>query len=224
MKPTLNDPWTGVHPDTRQVLDELYQSDTAVGSESVDPVPLDKGTRTSPEQGALLRRLVIASKARRTLEIGFAYGFSAIWILDGLRQTPGSQHFAVDPFERTAWAGIGIRAVERLSYAKSFQLIEDYSIHALSRLIKSGSSFDLVYIDGYHRFDDVLVDFYLADQALNVGGLLILDDMWMASVQRVVNFIRRNRAYDIVQTEVDNVCVMRKLASDTRNWDHYEEF
>ena len=84
------------------------------------------------------------------------------------------------------------------STSKRFTLIEDYSIHVLSDFIRAGKSFDFIFIDGNHRFDDVLVDFYLADQVLEVGGLMVLDDTWMASIRTVLAFVLANRAYEIV--------------------------
>ena len=45
-------------------------------------------------------------------------------------------------------------------------------------------AFDFIFVDGAHRFDDVLVDFYLIrPSARKVGGLMVLDDIWMASIR-----------------------------------------
>ena len=79
-------------------------------------------------------------------------------------------------------------------------------------------------IDGNHRFDDVLVDFYLSDQLVSPGGLLIFDDMWMPSVRTVVNFILTNRQYKIVSQPIRNMMVLKKLADDDRDWCHFENF
>src|SRR5262245_849202 len=43
----------------------------------------------SEEDGRLLRLLAASSGARQALEIGGAYGYSAIWIALGLRETGG---------------------------------------------------------------------------------------------------------------------------------------
>jgi hypothetical protein len=105
-----------------------------------------------------------------------------------------------------------------------FEWVEDYSIHALSRLIKQKKKFDFIFIDGNHRFDDVLVDFYLSDQLLSPGGLIAFDDMWMASVRTVVNFIKSNRQYNIVAQPSLNMAVLEKKADDDREWTHFEDF
>ena len=44
---------------------------------------------------------------------------------------------------------------------------------------KSSEKFDLIYIDGSHYVDDVLMDAISAFECLNVGGILIFDDyLW----------------------------------------------
>ena len=53
--------------------------------------------------------------------------------------------------------------------------------------------FDIIVVDGRHLFDLALVDFTLSAELCSMGGYIILDDMWMRSVQRVVGFIRTNR-------------------------------
>ena len=103
----------------------------------------------------------------------------------------------------TAWAP---RQARRIS-SKRFTLIEDYSIHVLSDFIRAGKSFDFIFIDGNHRFDDVLVDFYLADQVLEVGGLMVLDDIWMASIRTVLAFVLANWH-------------TRSFRSEAREWRH----
>ncbi len=187
------------------------------------PVVMDTVTRISPQQGGLLYELARRPEVLRTLEIGFAYGFSTVFLLEGLVGKEGASHCAIDPFERGMWNGIGLRAVRALGF-ENFRWAEDSSIHELSRLVKAGERFDLVYIDGGHRFDDILVDFYLSDQVLNVGGFLIMDDMYLASTRLVDRFIATNRAYTKVTQPVANAAVYRKAADDQRNWDHFVPF
>jgi predicted O-methyltransferase YrrM len=213
-----------LHPTTLQVLQSMYTEDKLQGTESATPLVIDRAVRVSVEQGALLHRLLRRLGAKRCLEIGFAYGFSTVWILDALRLQDGSEHIAVDPFEKTGWHGIGLAQVERLSFGKRFKWVSDYSIHVLSDLIRNKERFDFIYIDGNHRFDDVLVDFYLSDQVLRAGGLIVLDDMWMNSVKRVASFVFHNRAYELGGTKVPNVSVFQKLRDDDREWTHYVNF
>jgi|ERR1700730_3961034 len=214
-----------LHPTTRVVLEDMYRSDTLLGTESPDPVPLDKLTRIRTRQGKAIHNFMRAHSVRKSLEIGFAYGFSTIWMLDALRFLPNSRHIAIDPFERSVWHGVGLAQVKRLGFDFDFHWIEDCSIHALSDLIRQKERFDFIYIDGNHRFDDVLVDFYLADQVLQCGGVIALDDIWMRSIQSAAAFIQKNRAYEAVSQSCDDIMLMlQKQREDDRTWDHFTPF
>ncbi len=61
-----------------------------------------------------------------------------------------------------------------------FELLPEKSSLGLTSLIRRERKFDLIYIDGEHRFDDVLVDFVLSAELCNLNGYVVLDDLWMA--------------------------------------------
>lgn len=69
-----------------------------------------------------------------------------------------------------------------------------------------------------------LVDFYLSDQVLALGGLMVFDDLWMPSIRSVISFIERNRAYERLPSKVGNIAVFRKQQNDTRDWQHFVSF
>lgn len=213
-----------LHPTTLLVLADMYGPGKLRGTESDELLSIDEHTRVSIEQGAMLNTLMRDHSVERSLEIGLAYGFSTVWMLDALCSLKGSAHTAVDPFQKTHWGGIGLAQAARLEYAGRFEWIPDYSIHALSRLIHNKRQFDFIYIDGNHRFDDVIVDFYLADQIMRPGGLIVLDDMWMNSIRSATNFIINNRAYELLPQPVRNISVLRKIRDDDRSWEHFVSF
>src|SRR5205814_6023903 len=67
----------------RAVIEELARNGTAVaradGSEhELFPVAIP------PEEGEVLRELVIRERARQTVEVGLGYGISTLFICDGL--------------------------------------------------------------------------------------------------------------------------------------------
>ena len=210
--------------DAEKVLADMYTTKQLHGTASDEPITLDVTTRIDIAQGAQLNRLIRQSQTNKSLEIGFFYGFSTIWILDALRSRRGSRHVAIDPFEITQAHGVGLQQVKRLSDAPSFEWIAEYSIHALSSLIKKNEKFDFIFIDGNHRFDDVLVDFYLSDQLLLPGGILAFDDMWMPSVRTAISFILTNRQYKVIPQPVENMAVLKKIAEDDRYWFHFKRF
>jgi predicted O-methyltransferase YrrM len=213
-----------IHHTTLDVLDYMYHSDKLHGTESDQPICIDKSTRISVGQGVTINSLMRAHSVKRSLEIGLAYGFSTVWMLDALRSQRDSLHIAIDPFELRSWHGIGLVQIKKLDLDRHFQWVEDYSIHALSDLIRQQAQFDFIYIDGNHRFDDVVVDFYLSDQVLRPGGLIALDDLWMQSIRTAANFIVTNRAYKLVPQPVDNMMVLKKEHGDDRDWLHFKSF
>jgi predicted O-methyltransferase YrrM len=206
----------------RETLLRMYSSGALDGTE--EKARAVGQEKISILQGSELNRILRDIKAAQTLEIGFAYGFSTIWLLDAVA-TQGGRHNAVDPFEKRRWGGVGLHQVSQTTgFDKLFKWHEAFSIHALSDFTRSGETFDAVFIDGNHRFDDVIVDFYLADQVLRVGGIMAFDDMWMDSVKSVASFVALNRHYELVPQRADTMAAFRKIAHDDRLWDHYVPF
>ncbi len=210
--------------DTLSILLDIYTLDSLYGTERKEPINIRKSTRITIEQGSTIHRIVNSAGIKRTLEIGFAYGFSSIWILDALLNKENANHTAIDPFEKLHWDGVGIKQVEKMNNAKIFKWISDYSIHSLSTLISKKERFDFIFIDGNHRFDDVIVDFYLCDQLVEPNGIIAIDDMWMPSIRKATQFILSNRSYEIIQQEVSNMLVLKKIENDNRIWSHFNDF
>jgi predicted O-methyltransferase YrrM len=209
---------------TLHALADMYDGKALLGTESEKPIAVDKTTRVSPEQGAMLRRLMLDNSASRSLEVGFAYGFSTLWMLDALRSVPEALHVAIDPFEKSLWHGIGLNQVRKVRFEGKFRWLKELSIHALSDLIRESEKFDFIYIDGNHRFDDVIVDFYLCDQVARPGAIVVLDDMWMPSIRSACSFIVENRSYAIEPQPIRNMLALRKVRDDDRDWHHFKRF
>ena len=69
------------------------------------------------------------------------------------------------------------------------------------------------------------MDFTLAAQLLDIGGIIAFDDLWMPSIRRVMRWVRRNRPdFEEVQVPPRNLGAFRKIAEDERHWRHYERF
>ena len=181
-----------------------------------------------------LVRLATQVDATKTLEVGHGYGFSTAYLLAALASSQKPEavaHLAIDPYQLTDWNGIGITTANELVAASpwlsesSFHCIQERSDIALSGLLKEGRSFDLAFIDGYHRFDDVLVDFTLAAQMCPMGGAIVLHDMWLPGIACVAGFIRSNRAdFAEVHTGCENLFAVQRIGADARNWDHFVSF
>jgi len=102
------------------------------------------------------------------LEIGAAWGVSALAILDA--QDKGTL-LSVDK-DVTAFGKREVQAVGKWDHR--YALTNESSDHFWAR---NQQTFDLIYIDGSHLYDDVRNDFFEAWKVLNDGGLLIGDDI-----------------------------------------------
>jgi len=208
----------------RSELLSMYASEPQIGSDGKTHT-MHPTTRISREQGMWIYSLCRAMKPKTTLEIGMAYGFSSIYFLAAIHDNGAGFHTAVDPFQDSDWHGVGSRKPERLGMSDHFRLIRELSVAALAHRADAGEMFDVIFVDGNHRFDDVLVDFTLSAELCPMGGCIVLDDMWMPSIRRVAAFIRMNRAdFEEVATPVGNIAAFRRVGDDARKWNHYVEF
>jgi hypothetical protein len=60
---------------------------------------------------------------------------------------------------------------------------------------RSLTKIDLAYIDGWHTFDYVLLDFFYVDKMLRRGGVVGFNDAGWRSVLRVLRFVTTHRRY-----------------------------
>jgi predicted O-methyltransferase YrrM len=112
----------------------------------------------------------------RVLEIGSFEGRSAIFWLEYL---PDSRVTCVDKFFGTTRHNQDIEArFDRnlALYGERVRKISRRSAEVLPLLRSDGEVFDLIYIDGSHWRDDVMVDCLLSWRLLAPGGVMIFDD------------------------------------------------
>jgi predicted O-methyltransferase YrrM len=224
----IEDILAALDPHFRSPLLSMYRGEAQLGTDG-QPHPIDKETRISPSVGMWLYNLCLSLKAEATLEIGMAYGFSTLYFLAAIAKYQTGHHTAIDPFQRPQWYGIGLAHAQAvgsiLGSDSAFLLIEDRSDRAATDLARANRMFQIILIDGNHRFDDVLVDFYLYAPLCAIGGYIVFDDMWMSSIQTVVAFVRANRK-DFIEapTAERNICVFQRIGDDARKWTDFHEF
>jgi hypothetical protein len=112
------------------------------------------------------------------------------------------------------------------------------SAFALPQFITEQRKYVLIYVDGSHQFEDVLIDFVFCHDLLNVGGMLLFDDSTDSQVARVLRFIESN--YDEIyhpeallkgnlkqrlkrrlarRLHKNQLTAYRKLRDGRQNWD-----
>ena len=132
----------------------------------------------------------------RTMEIGCAYGVSSLFICQALdeRRTAGPHHVIIDPFQSKQFNKAGILNLERAGF-DFFELIEEPSERALPRLWEQGRRFDFALIDGRHTMDQVMLDFFYVDKLLDVGGIVVLDDIRWPGIGRAARYLSQYPSY-----------------------------
>jgi predicted O-methyltransferase YrrM len=153
-------------------------------------------------EGAMLQRLVATIKPRTSLEIGCAYGVSTLFICDALAALPHiAQHIVLDPFQTTQWCGIGLKNVQDAGFGALIDFRERCSELELPSLAREGVILDFAFVDGWHTFDQVMVEFYYLNRMLRVGGVIVFDDADRRSVNRVVRHALTYPAYTVMEAE-----------------------
>jgi predicted O-methyltransferase YrrM len=155
----------------------------------------------SPTSGDLLAGIVSEVNPRCSLEVGLGYGFSALTICtSGQTAKNERHHIIIDPHQTTYWNGIGMRHIKEAGYEEMVQLYEELSYRVLPRLESEGLKIDLAFIDGWHTFDFVFVDFFFIDKLLKEGGVVLFDDADWPSIRPVLRYVVTNLPYRVIGT------------------------
>ncbi len=177
-----------------QVLSEIMKSGY-FKSPSGNLVKVRSGV--SQEEGKMLAEIISEIKPNATLEIGLAYGISALYICQAIKKYPGTRHIIIDPSQHTDWGGLGLYNLERAGYQEIIDFYEKPSQTVLPQLEIKSIKVDFAFIDGWHTFDHTLVDFFYIDKLLNIGGVVAFDDSYWPSISKVIKFILKNRSYTV---------------------------
>jgi predicted O-methyltransferase YrrM len=194
------------------VLSEILETGATKTADGNSTVKVHSSISTS--EGQFLQKLVRQLNPTISLEVGLAYGISALFICDALTVRNGTQHIAIDPNQNgpidpdqhysslgDSWGGIGIANLRRAGYGDIVRLIETPSYRALAELESSGQRIDFAFIDGWHTFDFTLVDFFFSDRMLNVGGVIAFDDVSFSAIRKVCRFVKTNLAYSVLELD-----------------------
>ena len=184
--------------------------------------------RLVPSQAGLLAWLARNCPAPISVEVGFGMGSSAAVIL-GARRQAGKKwaHFIYDPFGLPNGRGTVVESFLKQCFPKGFQRVHKRSEIGLAELLdkRGPGTVGLNFIDGGHRFENVMVDFVLADQLCCIGGYIVLDDALFPAIESVVNYIQTNRPdYAVAPLVLPNCTVIKKIEHDRRTWDAFSPF
>ena len=179
--------------DARQLQDNSNGVQIAVTTQS--GINVETVRLSTPTNHHIIRSLIAHLRPTRTLEIGLAFGGSAVEFLKA-----GVHHTAMDPMQADVWHNEGLLAVQRLAATDRFTFYEEGSETVLPRLQAAGAKFDLIYVDGAHTFEYVIRDALYSVELLSVGGVILFDDCTIPDVRKALRFLRN---FDGIIKELD---------------------
>ena len=170
---------------------------------------MDRSSVT-PDTAALLYDFVRTVKPLNTLETGMAHGTSTISICRAHRDNGAGSHIAIDPFQETKFNSAGLANIQQAGLKNFLRFYDASADEVLPRLCAEGERIDFAFIDGNHRFDYTLVDFFYIDKMLRLGGHVAFDDLWIASVRKVVSYVLKNTPYKLVRPASQQTTPLRQ--------------
>ncbi len=143
-----------------------------------------------------LRDLLVAEHARVVVEIGLAYGSSALAIGEALiSQGQGdTKHVIIDAYQHL-FQNSGWDAIVSAGLSDHCTLRTERSQLVLPRLVTENFVADAAFVDGSHVFHNVFVDLYFLRELVRPGGLIVLDDCQWPSVAAAVRYFEVNTGW-----------------------------
>lgn len=198
-------------------LSELYRTGKTIGRSGA--VVNATGLSTISNL-TTIRELIIDKNPQSTLEIGMAYGGSALVILSTLQSIFGDNaqfhHTAIDPYQGQ-FDHAGVEIVKRAKLDQNFKWVESSSELALPKMVAEGIKYDFIYIDGSHLFEHVFVDMFYSLMLLNKGGIMLFDDSMDSHVAKVISFVKNNLHQHLEPICLDSyrkdICISKKFVN-----------
>lgn len=177
----------------KSTLDEMLETGRAQTTEG-NTIDITRFALSRPA-AILLGAFAGACRPELIVEVGCASGVST---LSMAHAAPEASLVVMDPKQDSHWKGAGRTAIERAQIGDRVNLRLERSDKALPALLAEGTRTQLAFIDGWHMLDYVMMEALLVDRMLDVGGLILLHDLWMPALQHFACFWTTNRAYEPV--------------------------
>ncbi|MFI9031065.1 class I SAM-dependent methyltransferase [Streptomyces sp. NPDC053560] len=155
----------------------------------------DFPTVTLPERDCdRVRDLLVEEHVGTVVEVGLAYARSALAIGEALLRagTRTPRHVVIDPFQNTAYDGVGWELLRSAGLDDVAELVTEPSQRFLPRLADAGFAADAAFVDGSHHFHNVFVDLVFLGEIVRPGGVVLLDDVCWPSVGAAAAYFETN--------------------------------
>lgn len=144
----------------------------------------------------VLRDLILEAHARVVIEIGLAYGSSALAIAEALvgEDHHDKKHLIIDAYQ-DQFGNVGWDAIMSAGLGDVCTLIPGRSQLVLPRLLTEGFIADAAFVDGSHIFHNVFIDLHFLRELVRPGGLVVLDDCQWPSVATAARYFELNTGW-----------------------------
>ena len=195
-------------------LKKIFETNTIVINSSGDTIPLH--SNTSLNQGYFLQEMFDLIKPKKSIEVGFAYGISSMFILEKHREVHSTEgaHIVIEP--DNYWGGAAEFNIDLEGLLPYLDVRRDFSDKVLAKLFLENLRIQYAYIDTTKKFDAIMQDFYMINKMMDVGGVVILDDCGGScpGVQRVARFINTLPYYKVVGAfEKNSISFKKQMAN-----------
>jgi len=163
----------------------------------------------SPAEAHTLASIILQNNCTKSLETGVANGISTLAITQAIAQNNGHHH-GIDPCQFTNHQGVALTLLQEHDLLSRFTLHEGPTHLEAPKLLNNPEKFDFIFIDGMHKFDYKFIDFFYADQLLEVGKFMVFHDLLLPSVKKLHRLIERSYNYEIFQTDYQQPSLARK--------------
>jgi predicted O-methyltransferase YrrM len=218
----------------RSVIDGLDRDgDKQVFSDNPN-VPPFRPTSIPTTEGECLSKWVAKEKATNTIEVGLAYGFSALHIGEGLllSNVANPKHTVIDAFQaqEDKYAKVGLNILVKAGLGEIIEFYGEKSEIVLPRLLSEYRKFDFAFIDGCHLFDCVFLDLFYLGQLVKKGGIIFLDDYDKPAIRKAATFFVKNLDWKVEENGKDTKSNREWLVARTsekggiRQWNSFIDF
>ncbi len=146
-----------------------------------------------PDEGDLIYAAIQQGGYTRCLETGFHTGSSALYMCAAIAQRGGSVTSICVDDDETVQRGISL--LETYGARDHHTLIRANSTKVLAEKFLAGERFDFIFVDGWKTFDHLAYEMYLYNQMLEKGGVIVFDDSWLPSIQKIILLLQRFYGY-----------------------------
>lgn len=183
------------------------------------------------KEGIALRDWVIRERASSVVEVGLAYGVSALHICEGLLSN-GSKDpklIVLDPFQESRFKNGGLCFLDEAGVRSMVDHHPERSQLALPEYMKQGRNFDFGFVDGNHRFDFVFLDLFYLGHLIRKGGIIFLDDYNYPGIRKAVSFFVNNLGWSVEEEspaghEHQWAAVRTASGPDNRHFRYFADF